>query len=91
MPWFLTYMKPVFDSAQRICLATALIAAIEKGRDIDHRTLVEAFALRTQLVVQSGNEIYGHWTPWFDGGRRVDLGPFVLISSTAKIFLSDYF
>ena len=37
-----------------------LVAAIEKGRDIDHRNLVKAFALRTQLVVQSGNEIYGH-------------------------------
>lgn len=63
-----------------------LVAAIEKWRDIDHRNLVKAFALRTQLVVQSGNEIYGHWTPWFDGGRPVDLGPFVLVSSTAKYF-----
>lgn len=25
MPWFFTYMKPVFDRAQRICLATACL------------------------------------------------------------------
>lgn len=37
-----------------------LVASIEKWRYVNHRDLVKAFALCTQLVVKPGNEINGH-------------------------------
>jgi hypothetical protein len=54
-------MNPVFDNAQTDLLRhRLLVAAIEKGRDIDHWNLVEGLAFGAQLIVQSGHEIFGH-------------------------------
>ncbi|CAH2405933.1 hypothetical protein MES4922_410037 [Mesorhizobium ventifaucium] len=41
-----------------------LIAAIEKGRDVNHWDFVKAFAFRAQLIIQFGNDTVRHEYPF---------------------------
>lgn len=62
-PWFFTYMKPVFYSAQRSLAHCLFVRTIE---DINHGYFVKVSGFRAQLVVQSPSRSLGMITPLFE-------------------------